>query len=66
MYPKVIDREEVLNSYLFDDQDDVREITNNCLIGYNERRPHDALNGLPPAIFREQQLRENSTLELSA
>lgn len=59
-------REEVLDSYLFEDLDDVREITNNWLIGYNEKRPHDALNGLPPAIFREQQLKENSTLELSA
>ena len=58
-------REEVLNSYLFEDLDDVREITNDWLIGYNEQRPHDALGGLPPAIFRQQQLIENSTLQLS-
>ena len=58
-------REEVLNSYLFEDLDDVREITADWLISYNEQRPHDALGGLPPAIFREQTKQENSTLELS-
>ena len=58
-------REEVLNSYLFEDLDQVREITYNWLIAYNERRPHDALGGLPPTVFREQQTAKNSTYELS-
>jgi transposase InsO family protein len=38
---------------------------NDWLIVYNERRPHDALGGLPPTIFREQQTAKNSTYELS-
>jgi putative transposase len=58
-------REEVLNSYLFEDLDQVREITYDWLIAYNEQRPHDALGGLPPVTFREQQTVKNSTYELS-
>ena len=58
-------REEVLNSYLFEDLDQVREITYDWLIAYNERRPHDALGGLPPTVFRERQTVKNSTYELS-
>jgi putative transposase len=58
-------REEVLNNYLFEDLDQVREITYDWLIAYNERRPHDALGGLPPTVFREQQTAKNSTFELS-
>jgi len=54
-------REEVLNSYLFEDLDQVREITYDWLIAYNEQRPHDALGGLPPATFREQQTVKKST-----
>lgn len=58
-------REEVLNSYLFEDLDQVREITYDWLIAYNEQRPHDALGGLPPVTFREQKTVKNSTYELS-
>jgi putative transposase len=58
-------REEVLSSYLFDDLDEVREITWEWLLIYNEERPHDALGGLPPAAFREKVEAENSTLEMS-
>jgi putative transposase len=58
-------REEVLNSYLFEDLDQVREITYNWLIAYNEGRPHDALGGLPPTVFRESQTAKTSTFELS-
>lgn len=58
-------REEVLNSYLFEDLDQVREITYWWLQSYNEQRPHDALGGLPPTVFREQQTAKNSTFELS-
>lgn len=59
------DREEVLNCYLFEDLDQVREITADWLITYNERRPHDALGDLPPTVFREQQTVKHSTNELS-
>jgi putative transposase len=58
-------REEVLNSYLFEDLDQVREITADWLTKYNEQRCHDALGGLPPTVFREQKTAENSTYELS-
>ena len=58
-------REEILSSYLFDDLDQVRQITWEWLISYNEERPHDALGGLPPAVFREMQEAENSTFEMS-
>jgi len=58
-------REEVLSAYLFEDLDQVREITREWLIAYNEERPHDALGGLPPTVFRQTQTAEISTLELS-
>jgi putative transposase len=58
-------REEVLSSYLFDDLDEVRQISWEWLISYNEERPHDALGGLPPAVFREQKEAEISTFEMS-
>ena len=58
-------RNEVLNCYLFENLDQVREITADWLITYNERRPHDACSDLPPTVFRERQTVENSTYELS-
>lgn len=58
-------REEVLSNYLFENLDQVREITQDWLTAYNERRPHDALDGLPPAVFREQINKKVSTLKLS-
>ena len=58
-------REEVLNTYLFEDLDQVRETTHWWLIDYNERRPHDALSGLPPSMFRAQTTAGVSTFELS-
>jgi putative transposase len=58
-------REEVLNSYLFENLDQVREVTHWWLITYNEQRPHDALGGLPPATFRKTKTAEVSTFEVS-
>ena len=58
-------REEVLNCYLFENFEQVREITEEWLTKYNEQRCHDALGGLPPTIFRERQTNKNSTFELS-
>jgi len=54
-------REEVLGCYLFEDLDQVRELTHWWLISYNERRPHDALGGLTPVEFRTQTEAELST-----
>ena len=56
-------RHEVLNAYLFEDLDPVREITNDWITVYNEERPHGALGKLPPRLFRQQT--ENSTSSLS-
>ena len=58
-------RDEVLNVYLFENLEQVREITADWLITYNERRPHDACDDLPPTVFRERQTAKNSTFELS-
>ena len=53
-------REEVLDAYLFESLEEVREITYEWMEGYNERRHHDALGGLPPVVYRERITREVS------
>lgn len=58
-------RDEVLNCYLFENLEQVREITADWMISYNEKRPHEALGDLPPTVFRERQTAENSIYELS-
>ncbi len=59
-------RTEVLNRWLFGSLDEVRKITRQWIITYNEERPHHALAHLPPAVYRERLLAElNSTLQLS-
>ena len=58
-------RPEVLNAYVFESLDQVREIRTEWLQSYNEERPHDALAGLPPAIYRAQLAVRNSPLKLS-
>jgi putative transposase len=47
-------RTEVLNAYVFESLDQVREMSADWLQSYNEERPHDALAGLPPAMYRAQ------------
>jgi len=55
-------REEVLSAYLFETIEQVQEITDAWLIQYNERRPHDALGGVPPLTYlpRANPPRESS------
>lgn len=47
-------RESVLDQYLFDNIDEVREITEKFINNYNQYRPHDALGGLSPKMYREK------------
>ena len=47
-------RENILDAYLFDTLEEVREITAAWVEDYNTTRPHDALGGLPPQAYREK------------
>ena len=58
-------RNEVLDAYIFESIEGIREITDDWLRRYNEIRPHDSLGSLPPARYRDKLLANNSTLELS-
>ena len=48
-------RNEVLNRYIFESLDEIRDITDDWLIEYNYKRPHSSLGGLPPKVFLSQQ-----------
>ena len=49
--------DEVLDAYLFESLEQVRE--------YNIERPHDTLAGIPPATFWARVTAKSSPLELS-
>jgi putative transposase len=59
-------REEVLDAYLFDSLEQVREITESWIPEYNEERPHDSLGCVPPLTFKPRQTPGESTSELCA
>jgi putative transposase len=44
-------RNEVLDAYVFESIEQVREVTENWLPEYNEERPHDSLGRVPPLMF---------------
>jgi putative transposase len=48
-------REEVLDAYLFDSLQQVREISEIWLREYNEERPHESLGRVPPLMFMPRQ-----------
>lgn len=58
-------RQEVLNAHLFSTLDQVREISEQWRIKYNEYRPHDALGRIPPAMYMRKLKLENSNYKLS-
>ena len=55
-------RGKVLNAYLLDNLDEVRRATENFINDYNHHRPHDALGGVPPILYREKMEREKQTI----
>jgi len=57
-------RDEILNLYLFNDLDEVREAVHWWMIEYNEERPHDSLGDRTPTEHYNQ-FAKNSTFELS-
>lgn len=55
-------REEVLDFYIFNNLDEVREITEKWLHQYNKERPHQSLNNMTPAEYKlAAERRENCT-----
>ena len=46
-------RQEILDMYLFNTLEEVRQLTEQWLYTYNAQRPHDALKGLAPYEYAE-------------
>jgi len=58
-------RHEVLDAYVFESLEQVRELSAQWMWEYNEERPHDALDRVPPATYRARITAESSPLKLS-
>jgi putative transposase len=48
-------RESVLDAYLFDSLEEVREQTAIFMVEYNYTRPHEALGGLSPIMYKQKK-----------
>ena len=46
-------RNEVLDCYLFNNLNEVRQLTDKWIEVYNHERPHDSLNDMTPAEFKQ-------------
>ncbi len=53
-------RRGVLDAYIFETIDQVRNITAKWVEDYNNYRPHDSLNNLPPKVYAKIRLSGNS------
>ena len=58
-------RHEVLDAYVFESLEQVREISAEWMREYDEERPHDTLDGMPPSVFRAHQTIGSSPFEVS-
>ncbi|MCW3074019.1 MAG: transposase family protein [Flaviaesturariibacter sp.] len=56
-------REAVLDAYLFFDLYQVKQLTEEWIIEYNERRPHEGLNNLTPEEWKNNILANENTLQ---
>lgn len=56
-------REAVLDAYLFFDLYQVKQITEEWMVEYNERRPHEALNNLTPVEWNNKLFNSNSLIQ---
>jgi putative transposase len=56
-------REAVLDAYLFFDLDQIRQLTNEWMQEYNQRRPHESLNNRTPEEWKMDQLKNEITLK---
>jgi len=55
-------RRQVLDAYLFDDLNEVRDLTEAFIHDYNTLRPHDSLGGLSPLLYKQKHVDVLKTL----